>query len=362
MKKIIYLLHIALFAVLLTACYESEPVTNSGEPLLFKLQDSNTWYADTLTLYGENLGLPADSSYLVLNDTTIIQSKDCLRWTASKIEFIVPKLPSESTIYVVVNGNTVFYDSVSYYQQLSVTAFPAFDYAFVPVGNFNMGSDEFTLSDEKPIHNVLLNASLYVSCYEVSQHLYSTMMGNNPSDLKHGSYPVYNVTWIDAIRFCNTLSLAAGLAPAYTIIESSLYVSFDTTANGWRLPTEAEWEYFSAITLNTDTDINDYAWFASNSSSSPKTTGLLKPNSFGLYDVLGNVWEWCWDYYAARYYDISPVVNPLGPATGENRVIRGGSCDDGKVIIRNQYRAGCLTINKDTKIGFRIVRKAANKG
>lgn len=152
----------------------------------------------------------------------------------------MPKLPPNSSIYVVVNAKKVAYDNEHYKQYLSVLAYPPFDYVLVPAGKFDMGSNDFSISDEQPVHSVQIITPLYVSTYEVSQYLYSTIMESNPSELQYNNYPVYNVSWIDAVRFCNALSVAAGLSPAYTIIESPFYVSLDISASGWRLPTEAE--------------------------------------------------------------------------------------------------------------------------
>lgn len=194
----------------------------------------------------------------------------------------------------MVATQKVPYDGKHYKQQLHVAPYPPFGYALIPAGRFNMGSTAFAISDEHPVHEVQIATSLYVGTCEVTQCLYSVLMDANPSDIKHENYPVYNVSWLDAIRFCNALSLAAGLVPVYTIIESPFYVSFNASADGWRLPTEAEWEYFSAIDdAFLESSFPSYAWFSGNSGLSPKTVGLLAPNSFGLHDVLGNVWEWC---------------------------------------------------------------------
>ena len=351
MKTLIFLI---IFLYVFSACYESESLVIGGKTYVFKLQDSITYHTDTLTLYGENLGLPKDSSYVVINDIDTIKSADCLAWTQSKIQIIVPMLPKESTIYVVANGAKIFYDNENYYQNLIVLPYPAFECALVPAGNFDMGSEEFGFLNEQPIHNVVLTKSIYVSVFEIEQRLYFAVMGENPSTIKYNNYPVYDVKWFDAIQFCNKLSELDELNPAYIIIDSS-YISFDTTANGWRLPTEAEWEYFADLKISNETELLQYAWFANNSSLNPHSVGLLQPNKYGLYDVLGNVWEWCWDWYREDYYSVSPIVNPVGPINGTERAIRGGSCDDGKIVVRKEYRT---TIKNNTKTGFRIVRNA----
>ena len=338
---------------IVTACYESDPIIISGKTQIFKLQDTITYYTDTLTLFGENLGTIQDSSYIIINDTIQIKSADCFTWTQSKIQIIVPSLPMESTIYVVVSGKKVYYDTANYYQNLIVLPYPPFNYISVPSNNFYMGSKEFGIVNEQPVHNVVLTKSIYVSTNEITQQLYFAVMNENPSTIQYSDYPVYDVTWLAAIKFCNKLSLLDELDSVYTIIDSTNYISFDTTANGWRLPTEAEWEYFTDLQINNENELLEYAWFSNNSTLNPHSVGLLRPNRFGLYDVLGNVWEWCWDWYREDYYSVSPTVDPTGPINGTERVIRGGSCNDGKIIVRKEYRA---TNKNDTKIGFRIVR------
>jgi hypothetical protein len=336
-------------------CSESEPIKIGGKPKIYQLENPNTFFTDTLSIYGENLGLMQDSSYLMINDTLRISSYDCLKWTNSRIDLIVPKLPMQSTFYVVVDAQKIMIDKDNYYQNITVSPYPPFSTVLINSGSFEMGSAEFGIADEMPVHLVQLTRNILVATCQITQRLYSTIMDENPSEIKGNDLPVYNVSWLDAIIFCNKLSEEDGLKQVYTILPND-FVSFDTDANGWRLPTEAEWEYFSQVDISNDfgnDELSKFAWFANNSGLQPHAVGKLQPNSFGLYDVLGNVWEWCWDYYRADYYSISPLVNPLGPQNGTVRVMRGGSCDDGKILVRTQSRT---TPSQKTKIGFRIVR------
>jgi hypothetical protein len=336
-------------------CSESEPINIGGKPRIFQLENPNTFYTDTLFIYGENLGVMHDSTYLVINDTLRIFSFDCLRWTNSRIDLIVPKLPAQSNFYVVINGQRITVNNNNYYQNINVLPYPPFATVLINRGSFEMGSEEFGIANEMPIHTVQLTRDIWVSTYEVTQRLYSVIMGVNPSEIKGNDLPVYNVSWLDAINFCNKLSEEDGLTQVYTILPNG-FVSFDTDANGWRLPTEAEWEYFSQVDINNDfgnDDLSKFAWFANNSGGQPHTVGKLQPNSFGLYDVLGNVWEWCWDFYRSDYYSISPLVNPTGPQDGTVRVKRGGSYKDGRLLVRTQNR----TTSENPKVGFRVVRQ-----
>ena len=351
MKKIILLI---ILCCITYSCYESEPIVLGGKTRIFKLQDTITFCTDTFTLYGEHLGIVQDSSYIIINDSLRIESKECVTWMQSKIQIVIPLLPKYSTIYVVVNGKKVLYNNENYYQNIIVLPYPSFNSVLIPAGEFDMGSSEFEIANEQPIHKVILTKSFIASVCEINQRLYSAVMKDNPSFLKYNDYPVYNVTWLDAIKFCNRLSLMDSLEPVYEIIGDSNNVIFNQEASGWRLPTEAEWEYFADIKINNENTLLEYAWFSNNSSLNPHSIGTKKANKYGLYDVLGNVWEWCWDWFKEDYYNVSQMVNPVGPINAtESRVIRGGSCDNGKVIVRKEYRG---IYDNEAKIGFRIVR------
>lgn len=351
-KYLLSLLSLIIFIFILS-CADSNPVTLGGDPKIYKLQDSNTYFTDTISIYGENLGKSRDSSYLVFNDTFRISSLNCLKWTNSNIQFVVPKLPFASKFFVVIDGKKLFFAADKYYHNLNINPYPPISLILVPSGSFKMGTEQFGIKNEAPVHSVQLTQSFYVSKYEITQRLYNLVIGNNPSDVTGNEFPVYNITWLEAIKFCNILSKIDGLDTVYTITSNNNYVSFDTTANGWRLPTEAEWEYFAQINLNDSDSLNYFAWFSINSGLQVHNVGKLMPNSLGLYDVLGNVWEWCWDYYKDDYYSISPVVNPTGPLSGTERVMRGGSYQDSKLFVRTHCRAANTA---KPKVGFRVVK------
>ena len=181
-------------------------------------------------------------------------------------------------------------------------------------------------------------------------------MNYNNSAIKSTNLPVHNVTWFEAIRFCNEISKRMNLDTCYIIVNDTI-VFYDTTAKGYRLPTEAEWEF--SCKSATAGDYYGYtpekiAWFNLNSGYSPHPSGTLMANHFGLYDMLGNVWEWCWDYYSNTYYKDSLFINPLGPLNGALRVLRGGSCTSGSAYIRVSNR---LYPENDFKFcGIRLAR------
>ncbi len=209
-------------------------------------------------------------------------------------------------------------------------------------GKFYMGS-EYGENNEKPVHEVELD-SFYIGKFPVTQRLWTAVMENNPSYYNGcDDCPVESVSWYDAVRFCNKLSEMTGRKPYYII--NGKQVSIDTTANGFRLPTEAQWEYAArggrksrGYKYSGSDNIDEVAWYYDNSDYKTHPVGQKKPNELGLYDMSGNVWEWCWDWYDWNYYSHSPGKNPMGPDAGSGRVLRGGSWGNFAASARVAYR------------------------
>jgi acetoin utilization deacetylase AcuC-like enzyme/formylglycine-generating enzyme required for sulfatase activity len=237
----------------------------------------------------------------------------------------------------------------------------------IPAGQFEMGSSGGE-ADESPVHSVWVDAFV-MDRYEVTQEQYSKLVMADPSHFKGASNPVEQVSWANAALYCNARSREEGLEPCYD--EASGECNFQ--ANGYRLPTEAEWEY--ACRAGTDAEhffgrdarmLRDYAWYADSSFEKTHPVGQKKPNSWGLYDMYGNVAEWCNDIYGKSYYEKSPEKNPQGPDEGEKYVLRGGSWNSSADSCRSAYRVGedpgfndaCFARDD---IGFRCVRRAAVK-
>jgi formylglycine-generating enzyme required for sulfatase activity len=237
----------------------------------------------------------------------------------------------------------------------------------IPAGSFEMGSRPGR-AEEKPVHRVWIDSFL-MDRHEVTQAEYEKLGRIEafacPSHFKAADLPVEQVTWPQAARFCNARSRLEGLQPCYNEDTGAC----DFGANGYRLPTEAEWEY--ACRAATDSDysfggdarkLGDFAWFADNSAQKTHPVGQKKPNPRGLFDMHGNVAEWCQDVYDPGYYRISPEKNPCGPAEGNEYVLRGGSWKSAADALRSARRLGenpgfsdaCLA--RDA-IGFRCVRK-----
>ncbi|MCF7913144.1 MAG: formylglycine-generating enzyme family protein [Candidatus Cloacimonetes bacterium] len=234
---------------------------------------------------------------------------------------------------------------------------------YVEGGTFEMG-DHFNEgdSDELPIHNVTLS-SFYIGQYEVTQGEYEEVMGTNPAH-NYGvsdEYPVYYVTWYDAVEYCNALSEQEGLTPCYNLSDWSCNFS----ADGYRLPTEAEWEYATRGGVNwednykysgTTNELGDYAWFNSNSGSQTHEVGTRESNQLGIYDMSGNVWEWCNDWYSSSFYSSSPEDNPVGHGSGSDRAQRGGSWGSNARDCRTASRGHSSPTGSFNLLGFRLVR------
>ena len=228
-------------------------------------------------------------------------------------------------------------------------------------GKFVMGTK--AESDSQP-HEVVIS-SFFIDKYLVTQEQYQKVMGNNPARWKGDRNPIEQVRWSDAVRFCNKRSEMDGLQPCYDL--NTWQCNFE--ANGYRLPTEAEWEYAcragttSIYSFGDDpAKLGEYAWYDKNSSLRPHPVGQKKPNPWGLYDMHGNIWQWCNDFYKVEYYNESPKENPRGPKEGETKVLRGGCWKTSSETCGSAYRynenPGYADVCFGYDIyGFRCVRK-----
>ena len=253
---------------------------------------------------------------------------------------------------------------------------------WVRSGSYMMGDNGVT--GAKPAHKVTLDG-FYMNPYLVPQWKYQQITGVNPSQFHQDTNrPVEKVSWYDAVNFCNMLSESENLQPVYTITNiryetgsatsglltyiAGADVRADFTKNGYRLPTEAEWEY-AARGGNGSPDNNIYsgsndpdevAWYNHNANGVTQPIGQLKPNILGLYDMSGNVSEWCWDWFDSQYYSSGVVKNPGGPASGTDKVRRGGSYSNAypniRTVVRNSFPATPLSLSQLWVVGIRVVR------
>ena len=250
-------------------------------------------------------------------------------------------------------------------------------YTLIKGGAFQMGSPESEpeRSSDEIQHSVTVG-NFYMSKTEISQKEYQEIMGVNPSVTKGDDLPVTNITWYDALQYCNKLSQNEGLTPCYTISENT--VTWDRSANGYRLPTEAEWEY--AARANTDTPFNfgDYVhnsdancynaygynndasgnWVNGSGAYLRKTVAVdqYAANDYGLYNMHGNAAEWVWDWYSE--YDSKAITNPIGSESGNAKIVRGGGWNDHPKNIRSAYRGAQPADVGLYSIGIRPVRNA----
>jgi formylglycine-generating enzyme required for sulfatase activity len=233
----------------------------------------------------------------------------------------------------------------------------------LPAGTFTMG-DATGRPDETP-HPVSVG-SFYLDRYPVTQELYEKILGVNPSKRKQPQNPVERTQWTDAVRFCNRCSEIEGLTPCYDLATWECH--FD--ADGYRLPTEAEWEYACRAGSTAryccgddEKELPRYAWFKPHSQGKTQPVGQKRPNRWGLGDMHGNVWQWCNDWYGETYYADSPRQDPHGPASGTMRVLRGGAWDCTADKCRSAYRHKEFPVYSDAcfgadSYGFRRARKA----
>jgi len=230
-------------------------------------------------------------------------------------------------------------------------------YALIPAGEFVMGSLRFSGEHR---HRVQITKPFYLGMYEVTQAEYEKVMGENPSHFSKGGdaadavsrkdtsrHPVEEVSWNDAVEFCKRLSAKEG--------------------KRYRLPTEADWEYACRAGTTTPwcfgddpASLGEYAWYVGNSDRKTHPVGQKKPNAWGLYDMHGNVSEWCQDRFDGDYYKDSPTDDPTGPNTGSERADRGGSGGDFAVFCRSACRSAGSPCFRSLSRGFRVALVAAD--
>ncbi|MBF0502557.1 MAG: formylglycine-generating enzyme family protein [Candidatus Riflebacteria bacterium] len=273
----------------------------------------------------------------------------------------------------------------------------------IPEGSFTMGSPITEIShhsDEGPQHQVRISA-LQMQTTEVTQGQYMQIVGNNPSYFNAtqiayssgytdtSSQPVEQVSWYDAVEFCNKVSDVAGVTHAYTIDKTATdpnnlnsydhvkwLVTCDFTSTGFRLPTEAEWEYacragstgmFYWGDSDDEAKMKSNAWYDRNAyyqtwtlphaeKGGTQKVGQKLPNAWGLYDMSGNVWEWCWDWYGSLYFSNSPGIDPKGECSGQYRIVRGGHGAAPWNLCRSAYRYYNYPYDRHGVFGFRLVR------
>jgi len=245
----------------------------------------------------------------------------------------------------------------------------------IPAGSFLMGSpsdESGRYWDEGPQRTVNISA-FQMSETEVTQKQWEDVIGRNDCYFSGDDHPVELVTWFDCVSFCNKLSQTDGYTQCYTMTNlgysanhiTSAQVSCDFNANGYRLPTEAEWEYACRAgttsqfcTGDSDSDLGRAGWYYGNSGYTTHAVDEKEPNAWGLYDMHGNVWEWCWDWYSSGYYGTrpDPDSDPTGASSGYDRIRRGGCWSSGAGNCRSADRGLNRPYDRYNDVGFRFVR------
>ena len=224
----------------------------------------------------------------------------------------------------------------------------------IPGGEFIMGDKDGDV-DETP-HKVFIDP-FYIDKLLITQEEYEKVMGENIARWKGKKNPVEQVRWSDAVHYCNERSRLEGLETCYNT--ETWECNYDK--KGYRLPIEAEWEYVcragtgtSYFFGNRKNELRNFSWFKGNSGGRPRPVGKKLPNPWGIYDLYGNTWEWCNDFYQVDYYQESPEKNPKGPETGDNKVLRGGSWDSDADQCRSSFRYNEVPGYTDICFGYDI--------
>ncbi len=249
---------------------------------------------------------------------------------------------------------------------------PKFREIRINSGSFEMGKQ--TEFSENPVRVVTVSTPFYITETEITQKQWSDIYGHNPSWFKGDNLPVETISWYEAVEYCNSLSIRSGLEPCYTFFSNDS-VHCDFLRNGYRLPTEMEWEFAARAGAKLDTPngdisstidgclpldpaLNEVAWYCGNAEFTTHEVAKKQPNKWGLYDMLGNVQEWCWDWHDSYYYSESPLTDARGPSVGISKSCRGGSWYNQVFLSRLSARLFYRPSNRTNIIGFRIVRKA----
>ena len=349
---------------------------------------------DTATFYVEATGAAPLEYRWLRNDVYL--TDDILRSGTRTTTLRIPRAKGYDAGNYTVEVRNAKGVKLSDVARLDIQA-PVVGMALIPAGSFAMGSDDYPGSDEQPIHTVQVGG-FYMDKYEVTKALWDEVYSwaiahgydfNDPGLGKAATHPVHTVGWFDIVKWCNARSEKEGRAPAYytSAAQTTVYRSGQVGVQndwvkwnmGYRLPTEAEWEKASRGGLDGrrfpwgDTishaqanyySLSDFAYDISptrgfhptyNDGVEPYTSpaGSFAANGYGLHDMAGNVWEWCWDWYDT--YSSSPGTDPRGPATGSYRVIRGGSWGSIAIGCRSAIRGNDYPDDGFSLVGFRVV-------
>lgn len=328
----------------------------SSNPEITSMDKSTFKAGESLKITGKFFGDAQGTSYVMFGS---IKATSYSKWTNTEIILTAPDGIQDGKLMVVVAGKNS--NTKDYTVKKETIVVPT---VLINSGNFMMGEDDASAWDTYPLHKVNITKPFYMAVSEITQAQWKTVMtsASNPSKFKNDNNPVEQVEFHRTAEFCNALSQMEGLEKCYTItkVGEDYVVTCDFDANGWRLPTEAEWEYAAKAGndgyYGFDGNAEEYIVASEDGGNSPATVKSKKPNKWGLYDMNGNVAEWVWDWYERNYYATSPSNDPRGPESGTLRVVRGGSYQNGIDNCTGVIRENVPPSNYNFYVGFRIVK------
>ncbi len=323
--------------------HEESTAANQPEPFPDRFENNKKKSLMPISII---IALLAISGIIIGIHQSNLAKKERQRVIAERLKFVTDSIKiAEAKSQNYINSQTDkiekaknFVEDSKKAQEQTLADLNFVDIVFVQGGTFQMGGNE---SDEKPIHSVTVG-DFYIGKTEVTQAQWKAVMGDNPSRFTGGNNPVEQVRWHEAVEFCKKLSQKEGVS--------------------YRLPTEAEWEYAArggnaskGYEYSGSNNVGEVAEYDGNNDKSTKPVGGKEPNELGIYDMSGNIWEWCSDWYDSDYYKNSPSINPTGPSSGSDRVFRGGSWRYGATDCRVANRASADP-DGFVNLGFRVVR------
>lgn len=325
-------------------------------PVITGINPTIAQSGQTVSITGNYFGTTSGSGSFVVFGST--QATSIVSWSNTEIIVTVPDIPS-GPVDVFVNANGKQSNKISFtVQQKAAVIVECIE---VPAGSFLMGNPDPQAGDSYPQHKVNITKPFLVGKYEVTQAQFKKVMNQlNPSRIKDDKNPVEQLTWLSAIDFCNRLSKLEGLTECYTVNGNT--ITWNKSANGYRLLTEAEWEYACRAGSQgkfgnvggSEGIINNLGWTNANSPGM-KNVGLLNPNDFGIYDMHGNAAEWVWDFY--DMYSGNEETDPTGPTESVvEHVFRGGGYIDGPTNCSAWIRYSAQPEVSQYYIGFRVCR------
>jgi formylglycine-generating enzyme len=338
------------------------PVSTGNAPIIKAFDTNKPFVRSSFGIEGSNFGDGQNGNFVTINGILVTNIST---WKDKKVVVEVPTGATSGDVIVYVNG----LKSNAMYLEIQSDNI-LLEQVLIPGGEFMMGADDELSGFSNPKHKVIITRPFYISKYEISQGVWDEV-----STISHNSYnkgpnnPVERVSWLNCCKFCNALSIREKFKSVYTITGEEVAINWD--ANGYRLPTEAEWELaaraggewrYGKGQDGANGVVSNIAWHNENSSNSTHEIGQKEPNLWGIHDMLGNVKEWCWDWFDAEYYTTSKdSIDPKGPNADSDggKSLRGGSYTEDKVKTTCSYRWGEQhTVQSEYYIGFRVVRNA----